>query len=136
VKTDRRAFAAALGWAALIFFASVMPTPPAPAPDWPLDKVFHALVYLPLGALLFLAIGPGMHSVFQRALVSALATGGFGLALEVVQYCLPWRSFEWADAGVDLLGGVVGAAGAGYWWRARGLFAKSIPKTLKPGSGP
>lgn len=112
-----------------------MPTPPPTAPDLPLDKVFHGLFYLPLGALMFAASGGWTKPGYRMAAASALAAGGYGLALEAVQYFLPWRSFEWADAAMDLLGGIVGAAGA-WHFRRRTVRAKNVPSALKPDSEP
>jgi len=77
-----------------------------------MDKVYHLFFYFPLGALIFWALGRG--SAGRRAAAvwaaAALAAGLYGLGLEVVQYFLPWRSFEWLDAAMDLLGGAAGAA--------------------------
>lgn len=91
--------------------------PRTPETGLPADKIAHALFYLPLGAAVAAAL-----SVRGRKPAAALALGGltaasYGLGLELLQALLPWRSFEWLDAAMDLAGGL---AGAGFGARGAG----------------
>ena len=71
-----------------------------------LTDPFHLVGYTVVAALLVPVAPRGRRGV-------ALAVGGavaFGLAIELVQAPIPWRSFAWRDAGVNAVGAVVGAA--------------------------
>ena len=93
-------------WAVLIFILSVIPTKSL-GPQPVSDKVAHAACYLPLGALAFWAFPRGPR--WANWIIAALAASLFGLGLEIIQWFLPWRSFDWFDALANLVGSGVGS---------------------------
>jgi VanZ family protein len=72
------------------------------------DKVFHGGYFALLGGLAVLA--PRQLASAPRA---ALGMVGLGIAIELIQAFLPWRSFEWLDIAADSAGVLIGYAIAG-----------------------
>ncbi len=101
----------ALGlWAGLIFVLSVMPTDTVAAPITVSDFFLHLGFYAPLGIFLFLSL-PRASMLKTVALAAAIALL-FGGGLEVAQWFLPYRNFEFTDGLANALGGGAGAAAA------------------------
>ncbi len=75
----------------LVVAGSTLPSVPDPA-SLPGDKWQHFLSYTVLATLAMLSFAQR-----GRALVAALAMVGLGACIELVQYLLPWREFEWLD---------------------------------------
>jgi len=69
------------------------------------DKVFHCGCFLLLGVLAVLS----QHQPLA-ARYAALGMVGLGVLIELVQWFLPWRSFEWLDILADTVGVLVGYA--------------------------
>ena len=103
----------------LIFAASSVPQLPA-ATDSIDDKLWHALVYGLLGALLLRALsGARLRQVSGRtAGLAVLLATLYGLTDEAHQYFVPGRSAEAADVFADL-NGAAAACGLLWAWRAR-----------------
>lgn len=84
-----------------------------------LDKRLHAAAYGGLAAALAGAVGsrtverggPGLPPTLAFALAVALATG-YGLGVELLQWTLPYRSFDPADAAANAVGALIGAVGS------------------------
>jgi VanZ family protein len=98
-------------WAAVIFTVSSVPG--KSMPHLALlrhDKILHAVLYMPLGALLFAAIRAKMNArpVALIALAGLLA-GLYGVTDELHQLLVPGRACELLDMLADLIGGTVGA---------------------------
>ncbi|WP_416838623.1 VanZ family protein [Haloferax sp. DFSO52] len=100
-----------LGYALVIFVASVLPTPPGGlAPTGPfgvvgLDKWIHAVGYAGLG----FGVAYASHARDGREIGTAVvAAGVFGACIEVVQAGLSYRTFSLWDMGANVLGALVG----------------------------
>ena len=74
----------------------------APGPESLSDKIKHVLAYAVLCGW-FCAMAP------RRWVAWFLASLALGVAMEVVQYQLPHRQFEWADMLADAIGAALGA---------------------------
>jgi len=103
--------ATALGaWLFLLFLLSVLPLsiPGPPKIIAPTDLIAHVVFYAPAGALAAWTFARSKKwAPFVIGVTTALA---YGMAMELIQASLPWRSFEFADAGADLIGGLIGAS--------------------------
>lgn len=111
----RLAVAAALGWAALIFWASHQPNPFPMLPSELLshDKLIHAGVYGVLGFLVRGALaGRGLPPARAWLLAWALSVG-WGVLDEVHQSFIPNRVCDVNDAVADAVGAALGAWLAG-----------------------
>lgn len=97
----RAAFVLAL---VAVAWTSLLPPDDLPSGLGLSDKALHLIGYAVLGAL---AVVSGL-----RWPLAIAAVVGFGLALEVVQGVLGYRSFEWADLIADGAGAALGAAAA------------------------
>ncbi len=80
-----------------------------------LDKIVHFVMYLILGAIVtfeFRRITPKYYHkyIFKILIISIV----YGIVIEVVQYFLPWRGFEFADMIADGLGAAAGIYGIKY----------------------
>lgn len=75
------------------------------------DKWSHALVY---GVLTISVAYALLARSGERLLVAVVAAAAFGLAVEGLQYGVPWRSFDLADAAANAVGALVAAGG----WRS------------------
>ncbi|PSP97437.1 antibiotic resistance protein VanZ [Halobacteriales archaeon QS_4_70_19] len=95
--------------------------PPAPPIlGLPADKLLHAGSYATLAAALAVGLatpgsgfGQGDDGRLRSGRVVALAVLGaaaYGLALEGVQYPLPYRTFDPLDAAANTVGAALGAA--------------------------
>jgi VanZ family protein len=120
--------------AAVVLVASVSEPspggPPTPSPfGIPGDKLLHGGAYAALAAALgvglatpggwLLAAGAPLGARQRRLIVALAVLGavGYGLAMEGVQYPLPFRTFDLLDAAANAVGAALGAlawlAGAG-----------------------
>lgn len=76
-----------------------------------LDKIVHFGMYLILGALAtfeFRRITTLYYKYIVKLLIICVL---YGIFIEVVQYFLPWRGFEFADMIADGLGAAAGIYG-------------------------
>ncbi len=123
-------------WAGFVLVASVSDPgggPPAPPVfGLPADKVLHGLTYATLAASLAVGLAtleperlPG-NALRERplarvALLAVVVATAYGLAIEGVQFPIPYRTFDLLDAAANAVGAVVGAAGwvAGVFVRRR-----------------
>ena len=98
--------------AAIILYVSMIrDLPGLEPPTLPhLDKLGHFLAYALLSFLLFKRTGTKKHAF--------LIAGTFGLAIEVIQYFIPYRSFDVLDITVNFLG-------------AGTLYLKKLPRDKK-----
>ena len=112
----------AAAFAVVVFVVSVVPVPTlssgagggvesVPLGALPVDvgltAPFHFVGYAVLAALFVRATRSDRRVV--AVAVAATAATTFGLAVEVVQAPIPWRSFSWADVAVNAAGTVFGA---------------------------
>jgi VanZ family protein len=121
---------APVAWAGFVLVASVVDPsggPPAgPVLGVPGDKVLHGLTYATLAAALAVGLATprlrdtapaplarlaGRRPVRRVALLAVLVATAYGLAIEGIQYPLPYRTFELLDAAANAVGAVLGAAG-------------------------
>lgn len=122
--------ALAVGVAAVVLAASVVPPPPGadqslgPFGLLGADKWAHAGGY----ALLVAAVAYARLDRSRRQLIVAVAVAAtFGLAVEGLQHGVPWRSFSLADAAANAVGALVGAA---VWRRFRvGRRLEEVPSS-------
>lgn len=103
--------AAAAVWAALILVFSVLPAEwllgAAPRETWSaLASAAHVLEFAVLAALLDLrqAWRPAMRGGGRRVLGVLGFAGLLAVAVEFVQWPLPYRSFDWTDLVADAVG--------------------------------
>jgi VanZ family protein len=92
----------------IIFYLSTTHNPPTPLTFDGSDKLEHALFYFMLGVLLWRAF----HATWQRRVALASVAVGFlyGVAIELYQSRLEYRSCEWGDAVANAMGVAVGVA--------------------------
>lgn len=92
-------------WTLFILFLSVWPFSSTPDVEGS-DKIVHFLMYA-VTTLVYMRAGLGW---FRSILLSSI----LGLAMEILQTGLPWRSFSVGD----ILANLAGVALAGGWVRA------------------
>lgn len=110
------------------------PTPPMGG--IPADKLLHGVAYAGLAAAFAVGLATP-HRVDSRAtgcpldgrpttrrvvLLAVVGATVYGLAIEGVQYPLPYRTFDLLDAAANAVGAAVGAAG----WLAGALLRRRI----------
>jgi len=116
----------ALAFAALIVYASLYPfsgwrMPPAPGglsllqlpwPPWRsrFDEASNLLGYMPLGALLFIAMLRSGSATTRGLVVAVLASAGLSVAVELTQIFLPTRVPSLKDCAFNVSGAFAGAA--------------------------
>ena len=69
------------------------------------DKAQHASAYIYLTLLVWASASP--HRITQRHVALLMA---YGIAIEGIQACLPWRSFSFLDMGANASGVALGFA--------------------------
>ncbi|MFB6207025.1 MAG: VanZ family protein [Haloglomus sp.] len=107
--------------AAFVLVASVTepsggpPTPPVFG--LPADKVLHGIAYAALAAALGLGLAtPGGGELRRRrplrqvALLAVASAVAYGLAVECLQFLIPYRAFDLQDAAANAAGAIAGAA--------------------------
>ncbi len=84
------------------FFVCLMKAPSTGVKISHLDKIAHFMIYFSLIVW--------NTQVFEKRNFKFLIFFLFlmGLLIEIIQYFLPWRSFEWQDLGVNILGTLIG----------------------------
>jgi len=94
----------AAGWliVAAIIWLSVMPSPPDPGIEHA-DKFEHVLAY---GALMFWFCQ--LHAGWRMRLAYAIGFAAMGIALEIAQGALPYRTYEELDMAANGLGVAAG----------------------------
>lgn len=100
-----------LVYCGVIFLLSAMESPQIPGPDLPhRDKVLHALLYAPLGALfnrMFHEL-QWPQATAVRVVISILLTVLYGVGDEIHQAFVPGRTPSPADAAADFTGALIG----------------------------
>lgn len=111
--------AAALAWAAAIYWASSRshPFPFLPTGLLAQDKLLHLGAYAVLGALLAGALS--CLGTVRAALAAAAIATAYGLSDEWHQSFVPNRSADGADLAADAAGAVLGAAAMAVALRVR-----------------
>ncbi|MBQ9214079.1 MAG: VanZ family protein [Bacteroidales bacterium] len=96
-------------WALIMLLATTMkPSDEMPKFEIPyFDKIVHFGIF---GVLGFLISYEKRSSYYNTLILCAL----YGVAIEIIQSFLPWRSFEWADMLADTLGALAGILVAKY----------------------
>ena len=108
---------AALGYMALIFWASSGPTTIPFQQNVPhVDKLLHLAAYAVLGVLLCLPSHRLTRSIFWSAWFAVLAAGLYGLSDEIHQSFVPGRSDDLYDLIADMAGGLIGGL-VWAWWQ-------------------
>lgn len=103
-------FGIVVAWALVLLFASVSDpsgvglSRSGPFGAFGLDKWLHAGGYAAFAVLLAYALVPRWRERRRGLVATLLLAGGYGIALEVLQQPLPYRSFDPADATANLLG--------------------------------
>lgn len=105
-----------------------------PVVGLPADKLLHGVAYAGLAAALAVGLATpstvprptgtrplGEHPTTQRVILLAIVgAAAYGLAMEGLQYPLPYRTFDLLDAAANAVGATVGAAG----WLAGATFRR------------
>jgi len=71
------------------------------------DKIIHILMYAGLAALLGWTLADRLCSP-RKLLALILVTSTYGILLEILQYTITTRSFEWSDAIANTIGTIAG----------------------------
>ena len=94
-------------WAAIMLLATTMKTgdemPKFEIPYF--DKIVHFVIFGVLGFLI-------SYEKRRLEVSTAVICAGFGIAIEIIQSFLPWRSFEVADMVADTIGALAGMLAA------------------------
>jgi len=98
-----------------------------------LDKWLHAAGYAAFAVLVAYAFLPRWRGTRRGLIASLLLAGGYGLAMEVVQGPLAYRSFDPADAVANLFGALVVVLAVGLGSRV--LERRSRRSRPEPGRG-
>jgi VanZ family protein len=117
-------------WALVLLYATVSdPSGAALSRTGPfgalgLDKWLHAVGYAAFAVLVAYAFLPRWRGTHRGLIATLLLAGGYGLAMEVVQGPLAYRSFDPADAVANVLGALVVVLAVGLVsrvleWRSR-----------------
>ncbi|HKL27760.1 MAG TPA: VanZ family protein [Natrialbaceae archaeon] len=103
-------FGLVAAWALVLLYASVSDPSGVPlARSGPLglfglDKWLHAGAYAAFAVLLAYALLPRWRSTRRGLIAALLLAGGYGVAMEILQYPLASRSFDPLDATANVLG--------------------------------
>ena len=79
---------------------------------WLTVERFHIAQYAGLGGLAVLYARAGTRPIGTLCLLVAVIAG-IGFCDELVQLYLPGRYFDWADVGLNVLGGLIGIVAVG-----------------------
>lgn len=97
-----------LAWGAAILFLSVAPPGwilgAVPRSGWSFASSAGHVFEFGLFALLFWLALPAEHTAGRRYALSATAALAFGLAIELIQWPIPYRSFDLLDWAADAAG--------------------------------
>ncbi|MFW5903804.1 MAG: VanZ family protein [Halolamina sp.] len=110
VAPPRVRFGLVAAWALVLLYASVSdPSGTSLARSGPLglvglDKWLHAGGYATFAVLLAYALLPRYRDTRRGLIAALLLTGGYGLAMELLQAPLAYRSFDPLDATANVLG--------------------------------
>ena len=96
----------ALAVAVALLVASAVPPGPAggAAGPLPLDKLLHGAGYAALAGTLVVGLATGERSAERVAALSFCGAVGYGVAIELVQAGVPYRTASLTDAGANALG--------------------------------
>jgi len=83
-------------WMVFLFYLSVYPTPPSLTLIKVSFSLRHLICYFSLSSLIFLSIKNFKLAIFL--------TGTYGLLLEILQFTLPYRSFDVLDIAINYFG--------------------------------
>lgn len=101
----------ALAWMALLFLLSHQPALPTPQLFAHQDKLFHAVAYGVLGALLLAAQrAPASGYRRQQVLLGTAIASLYGISDEFHQYFIPGRQTDVLDWLADTLGALTAAS--------------------------
>lgn len=111
MKSPRRAWLPAIGWATLLFVLSSIPGAAFPqVPGWHVDKLVHAFLYFVLGFFCARALRATTRATGAAlALLATLIATGYGVTDELHQLLTPRRSCDWRDVVADGAGALLGA---------------------------
>lgn len=84
------------GWLLFIFVISVIPIQ-GPKTSLPVDKLVHAVLYGMTALLLLRWFISRKMAVSKAFLLAFLCSSAYGLAIEIVQYFMPYRQFSAGD---------------------------------------
>lgn len=74
------------------------------------DKLLHLGIFTILGlCTTYEIIKKSGKTHSSPILSSVLICTAYGILIEIIQYFLPYRSFEFADMATDCIGGTIGA---------------------------
>ncbi len=80
----------------------LIPMPAGPPSDIPIDKIVHIIFFMALTFFYSLT--------FKKPIKIFLFFCIYGAIIEVIQYFMPWRSFELYDIVADIFGSTIGMA--------------------------
>jgi VanZ family protein len=69
----------------------------------PIDKIIHFVLY-GIAAMLFFRVFRSKISLPKSAVLSISLASMYGLAMEILQYALPWRKFSLFDEVANIIG--------------------------------
>ena len=92
-------------WLLIILFFSVIPVKGLQT-EHPADKITHFVIY-GITAIIFFRILRTKMSLVKTTAVSIIFASLFGLAMELIQYVLPWRQFSLSDEASNFSGALV-----------------------------
>ena len=96
------------GYAALLVVLAVVPSPAPYVAPGVSDSVLHAAGYGVLALLVAWSAQPSLSDLFRTAIAGAAGAVLLGVATELLQGLVPWRSAELRDVRSDLIGAVLG----------------------------
>ena len=99
-----------VGWCAVIFMLSSIPTHPSPKIIWwdfVLKKTAHLTEYAILYFLVFRAVNKKLKKMINW-LTPFLITIPYAVSDEIHQYFIPGRSCRWYDVMIDISGMLIG----------------------------
>lgn len=107
----------------IILWLALSANPPGAAGLFDFDKLNHLAAFFVLALLTEYAF-PSV-TVSAQKLVPLL---GFGLLIEVLQYWVGYRDFEWLDVAAD-------AAGIAVFWVLRGVLRRTFDPLIQKALG-
>jgi len=97
MKFEKAPLLLAIIWAGVILYFSIAVLPGAEAVS---DKTMHLFAFFVLAALIYFSIQGSKHAVLHAMLFSLL----YGIAMELMQTQIPWRTGSLGDVAADAIG--------------------------------
>jgi VanZ family protein len=116
-------------WLLIILLFSIEPIG-GPKTGFPIDKIVHFVVY-GITAVLFFRVFMSRMSLSKSAVLSISLASMYGLAMELLQYTLPWRKFSLFDE----VANIIGASLFGILYCLREYHRKKLNIVANPISG-